>query len=144
MLTTKGTNTPLTWKLTGNLGGENHQDKFRGPLNEGGLYFERQGFHLPGTPPLTWATSSPVEGIDQSGITFNTSTFSLNIVTGDWDIPLSLVFSNDTLFNGRYRTQLYINGWQFGRLGHLGPQYDFPVSEGILNYQGENHIAVSL
>lgn len=40
----------ITWKLTGNLGGEKYVDKVRGPLNEGGLYAERQGFHQPNPP----------------------------------------------------------------------------------------------
>ena len=38
----------ISWKLTGNLGGEDYVDISRGPLNEGGLYVERQGLHLPG------------------------------------------------------------------------------------------------
>ncbi|EGE80003.2 beta-galactosidase [Blastomyces dermatitidis ATCC 18188] len=40
----------VTWKLAGNLGGEDYQDRFRGPLNEGGLYIERQGWHQPNPP----------------------------------------------------------------------------------------------
>ena len=32
-----------TWKLIGNLGGEDFPDKVRGPLNEGGLWLERIG-----------------------------------------------------------------------------------------------------
>ena len=31
------------WKVQGNLGGEDVVDKVRGPLNEGGLFVERQG-----------------------------------------------------------------------------------------------------
>lgn len=38
----------VTWKMTGNLYGENYIDKARGPKNEGGMFAERQGFHLPG------------------------------------------------------------------------------------------------
>ena len=40
----------VTWKLTGNLGGEDFADTTRGPLNEGGLYAERAGYHLPSPP----------------------------------------------------------------------------------------------
>ena len=32
-----------TWKIQGNLGGEDFPDKVRGPLNEGGLFVEREG-----------------------------------------------------------------------------------------------------
>lgn len=41
----------LCWRLTGNLGGENYHDRTRGPLNEGGLYAERQGWFQP-YPPI--------------------------------------------------------------------------------------------
>jgi len=40
----------VTWKITGNFGGENYIDKARGPLNEGGLYAERNGYYLPNPP----------------------------------------------------------------------------------------------
>ena len=33
----------VAWRLTGNLGGERYADRARGPLNEGGLFGERQG-----------------------------------------------------------------------------------------------------
>jgi hypothetical protein len=48
----------VTWKLTGNLGGEDYLDKVRGPLNEGGLWAERQGYHLPGSPISDWKSSN--------------------------------------------------------------------------------------
>ena len=31
------------WKVQGNFGGEDAPDNVRGPLNEGGLFVERQG-----------------------------------------------------------------------------------------------------
>ncbi|KAG7291830.1 hypothetical protein NEMBOFW57_001851 [Staphylotrichum longicolle] len=40
----------VEWKVTGNLGGEEYVDKVRGPLNEGGLFAERMGYHQPGAP----------------------------------------------------------------------------------------------
>ncbi len=42
------------WKIQGNLGGENFPDKVRGPLNEGGLFVEREGAkdRLVGKPPM--------------------------------------------------------------------------------------------
>ncbi|KAJ5528830.1 hypothetical protein N7527_002223 [Penicillium freii] len=36
------TQSEVLWKLTGNLGGEQYQDLARGPLNDGGMYAERQ------------------------------------------------------------------------------------------------------
>ena len=62
----------ITWKVTGNLHGEAYVDKTRGPLNEGGLFAERQGYHLPNPPSDNWATSSPLTGTTAPGVTFYT------------------------------------------------------------------------
>lgn len=144
LLTSLGTSTPVSWKLTGNFKGENYVDVTRGPLNEGGLFVERKGYHLPGAPTSSWASKSPSDGVAGPGIAYWSSTFNLDLPSDEWDIPLSVSFSNDTATNGRFRGQLYINGWQYGRFSHLGPQYDFYVPEGILNYNGKNTIGVSL
>lgn len=134
----------ITWKLTGNLGGEDYRDLTRGPLNEGGLYAERQGWHQPDPPSSGWKTGSPLDGISVAGVGFYTVSFTLDIPTG-WDVPLSFVFGNDTAPPVAYRVQLYVNGYQYGKyINHIGPQTRFPVPQGILNYQGTNWIAVSL
>ncbi|KAI9871392.1 MAG: hypothetical protein M1830_002959 [Pleopsidium flavum] len=109
----------ITWRLTGNLGGEEYQDKTRGPLNEGGLYAERQGYHLPSPPSGNWKNSKPTDGITSAGVGFYTTSFNLDMPVG-YDIPLSFVFTNSTA-NGvavsAYRVQLYVNGYQFGKYG---------------------------
>lgn len=111
----------INWKLTGNLGGEDYQDRTRGPLNEGGLYAERQGFHLPAPPSGHWASGKPTDGISRAGVAFYTTSFNLDMPTG-YDIPLSFDFTNATA-NGtavsNYRAQLYVNGYQFGKYGKL-------------------------
>jgi hypothetical protein len=134
----------ITWKLTGNLGGEDYRDLARGPLNEGGLYAERQGWHQPDPPSQPWTSSSPLEGISQAGVGFYTAPFNLNIPAG-WDVPLYFTFGNSTSPPDAYRVQLYVNGYQFGKYtNHIGPQTAFPVPQGILNYQGTNWVAVTL
>ncbi|KAK6435536.1 hypothetical protein LTR95_008279 [Oleoguttula sp. CCFEE 5521] len=145
----------VTWRLTGNLGGEDYADKTRGPLNEGGLYAERQGYHLPGAPTSSWKSSSgPQEGLTGPGIAFYSTTFDLDLPVG-YDIPLSISFANTTsdaykAANGTarpaaYRCQLFVNGYQFGKYVHnVGPQDVFPVPQGVWNYQGSNTLAVSL
>jgi hypothetical protein len=141
----------ITWKLTGNLGGENYRDRVRGPLNEGGLYAERQGYHLPYPPSTDWEVRNPVtEGITTSGVGFFSTNFTLDMPLG-YDIPLSFVFTNtSTIYNSNttdfnYRCQLYVNGYQFGKyVNNIGPQTSYPVPEGILDYHGENWIAVTL
>lgn len=134
----------ITWKLTGNLGGEDYMDKVRGPLNEGGLYIERQGFHQPQPPTKDWKSSSPMEGISKPGIAFYSAKIDLDIPKG-WDVPLYFNFKNSTTPPGAYRAQLYVNGYQYGKYtNNIGPQTSFPVPEGIFNYRGTNWIGLSL
>lgn len=134
----------ITWKLTGNLGGEDYQDLVRGPLNEGGLYAERQGFHQPEPPSQGWNASSPFTGVSQPGVQFYSASFDLDLPKG-WDIPLYFDFSNSSASASPYRVQLFVNGYQYGKyVNNVGPQTSYPVPEGILNYHGTNWIAVSL
>jgi hypothetical protein len=123
----------IEWKLTGNLGGEKYIDKDRGPLNEGGLYAERQGFTLPDPPSHNWAVGNPEIGISTAGVAFYTTAFSLDFPHG-YDIPVTFNFGNTTIDGqvANYRAQLWVNGYQFGKFtNHIGPQYSFPVPQGI-------------
>lgn len=134
----------ITWKLTGNLGGEDYRDLVRGPLNEGGLYAERQGFHQPQPPSQNWESSSPFTGLSKPGIQFYSASFDLDLPQG-WDIPLYFDFGNTTSSPAAYRAQLFVNGYQYGKyVNNIGPQTSYPVPEGILNYRGTNWLALSL
>lgn len=140
----------ISWKLTGNLGGEDYRDKTRGPLNEGGLYAERQGYHLPGAPIQDWKDSAlgPLAGVSAPGVSFYATNFDLDIPAG-YDIPISISIANSTATsNGTaaaFRAQIYVNGYQFGKYVHnVGPQDVFPVPQGIWDYNGSNYLAISL
>jgi beta-galactosidase len=99
--------------MTGNLGGEQYRDRVRGPLNEGGLFAERQGYHLPGSPTESWNTSSPFEtGLRSAGVGFYATSFELDL-PAEYDIPIDFVFDNTTTPD--YRVQLFVNGYQFGK-----------------------------
>jgi len=136
---------PITWKLTGNLGGERYADRARGPLNEGGLWAERQGYHLPAPPVERFAPRSPLTGLDGAGVGFFTAKLPLSYPSEQYDIPVAFVFGNASAGVGVYRTLLYVNGFQFGRYtSNMGPQAVFPVPEGILNHGGDNWISVAL
>lgn len=112
----------ITWKMTGNIGGEDYPDLTRGPRNEGALFAERQGYHLPGAPLQCMETKSPIDqGVEGVGVGFFATTFDL-IVPKGYDVPLSFVFKNASqALNGTqsvaYRVQLFINGWQYGEYG---------------------------
>lgn len=137
----------VAWKITGNLGGEDYVDKTRGPLNEGGLFAERNGLHLPGAlaaDAAGWKDSAgPVaDGIGAPGVGFFGAEFDLDVPAG-WDVPLSFTFTNAT--NSAYRVLLYVNGWQYGKyLNNIGPQTKFPVPQGILDYSGTNYLALAV
>jgi hypothetical protein len=137
----------ITWKLTGNLGGETYFDKTRGPLNEGGLFAERQGYHQPYPPSNAWPILSPLVGTTKAGVAFYSTSFRLDLPR-NYDIPLSFTFTNTTLANGavsNYRAQLYINGYQYGKyVNNIGPQRSFPVPQGIINHRGMNWVAVEV
>ncbi|KIY02701.1 uncharacterized protein Z520_01166 [Fonsecaea multimorphosa CBS 102226] len=134
----------ITWKLTGNLGGEDYVDRSRGPLNEGSLYAERQGWHLPNPPSQSWESRSPLDGITDPGVGFFSTSFDLAIPEG-WDLPVSFTFGNTTSPPEPYRAQLFVNGFQYGKyVNHIGPQTSYPVPQGILNFNGTNWLALTL
>ncbi|RKK63882.1 putative beta-galactosidase E [Fusarium oxysporum] len=109
----------ISWRMTGNLGGEQTQDVSRGPLNEGATFAERHGYHLPGAPVGSFETRSPIEGVPNAGIGFFATNFTLDIPDG-YDVPFSIVFTNSSSCveksrPGNFRIQLFVNGWQFGK-----------------------------
>lgn len=145
-------NTGFTqWKIQGNAGGDANIDPVRGPMNEGGLYGERLGWHLPGFDPSSsyassfgeWDDSTPYEGLNASGVRFYVTTFDLDI-DSDLDVPLGLNLSStdDTI---PARVMFWINGYQYGKyVPHIGPQTVFPFPPGVVNNQGTNYLALSL
>ncbi|KAJ4326451.1 hypothetical protein N0V94_000126 [Neodidymelliopsis sp. IMI 364377] len=133
----------VQWKIQGNAGGEKNIDPVRGPLNEGGLYGERLGWHLPGFDTENWESASPIEnGVEGAGIRWFTTTFDLSI-DKDLDVPIGIELgaADGTVA----RVQLYVNGYQYGKyFPHIGPQTRFPIPPGILNLQGQNTFSVSI
>ncbi|TXB97809.1 hypothetical protein FocTR4_00017182 [Fusarium oxysporum f. sp. cubense] len=126
MLSGHSKKSDLSWKLTGNLGGEQYPDHSRGPLNEGSLYAERKGFHLPGAPLSQWKKTK-LDGLKQAGVGLFATTFDLDFPQ-DFDIPISLNFENTTTAAGssdtgrkapaNFRAQIFVNGWQLGKYGN--------------------------
>ncbi|ELU39495.1 hypothetical protein AG1IA_06475 [Rhizoctonia solani AG-1 IA] len=108
-----------SWKLTGNVDGENTKDIIRGPLHEGGLYVERIGAIFPNykftsawNSSKTDASCSPYVGINKAGIKAYKTKFNLSI---DQSTDVTVAFKLDRNPNSNYRARLYVNGWQFGR-----------------------------
>ncbi|KAJ4357576.1 uncharacterized protein N0V89_002152 [Didymosphaeria variabile] len=131
------------WKIQGNAGGEKNIDPVRGPMNEGGLYGERIGWHLPGFDTSKWAKASPVtDGVNGAGIKWFTTTFNLNI-DRDLDVPLGVEV--DAPAGTIARALIFVNGYQYGKfVPHIGPQTRFPIPPGIINTRGHNTLSVAL
>jgi hypothetical protein len=85
--------------------------------HEGGLFGERQGWHLPGFNTSSWQSRDLVNGLPngQPGVGFFVTTFSLNISAG-LDVPLSFNFNDGNI---RYRALLFVNGWKYGKVCSL-------------------------
>ncbi|KAB8231913.1 glycoside hydrolase family 35 protein [Aspergillus alliaceus] len=143
------------WKLAGNAGFENHLDQIRAPLNEGSLYAERVGIHLPGYP-FDEAEELPSDSISLTvpgaGIRVFRTVVPLLVPSGlDVSIsfrltaPSNVTFKSAKGYTNQLRALLFVNGYQFGRFNpYIGHQIDFPVPPGILDYKGDNTIAVTV
>ncbi|CAK7214120.1 hypothetical protein SBRCBS47491_002041 [Sporothrix bragantina] len=127
-----------SWKIVGNAGGPaSNLDPVRGPMNEGGLYAERLGWHLPGAPTDNFTTGSPLEGLTTAGARFYVTTFALDLPQ-DLDVPLGIELAAPA--GTVARVQLWINGYQYGKfVPHVGPQARFPIPPGILNMGAGGH-----
>lgn len=140
-------NVSITWKVTGNQGGEALLDKVRGPLNEGGCFAERSGWHLPGYDDSGWTAGDPTkEGVlVPGGMRFFRTRATLDVPKGH-DMPMSLVFGGRPYDRTqRWRALVFVNGWQFGkRIANMGPQTKFPIPPGVLNPNGPNDIGLHL
>ena len=132
-----------SWRIQGNAGGEANIDPVRGPMNEGGLYGERLGWHLPGyQAPSTAGADSPLDGVVGATGRFYTTSFALDL-DSDLDVPIGLQLAAPA--NTSAVVQIFMNGYQFGHyLPHLGPQSRFPFPPGVINNRGKNHLAISL
>ncbi|KAG9088525.1 hypothetical protein FRC07_012520, partial [Ceratobasidium sp. 392] len=96
-----------TWKLTGNVEGENTTDIIRGPLNTGGLYVERIGAIYPSyqftsewSSSKTDANCTPFAGITYAGIRAYKTKFVLN-VDATTDAPIAFRFERTLSSNYR-------------------------------------------
>ncbi|EEA22754.1 hypothetical protein TMatcc_001611 [Talaromyces marneffei ATCC 18224] len=144
-----------SWKLQGNAGGEKNIDALRGPMNEGGFYGERLGWHLPGFEPSTksgWDTRAPSDGVDGGSHRFYITEFTLDLGPNSHalDVPIG-IHLNASSTSGPAVAYVWLNGYKFAHyLPHIGPQTVFPFQPGVLNIQGseghkrKNTLAVSL
>lgn len=137
---------PIAWRIQGRQGGEELVDRVRGPMNNGGLYGERQGWHLPSAPAQGWQAARPADAPPAPGTYWLRTSFKLDLPRGH-DIQLALAFGD----TGKPRSErenralIFVNGWNMGQfIAHVGPQRTFVIPPGILNPNGENTVALAV
>lgn len=136
---------PIEWRIQGNKGGEAIADTMRGPLNNGGLYGEREGWHLPGRQD-GWQPARPTAAPPAAGTYWLRTSFALDLPK-DHDVQLGLAFGDA----GKPRSErsnralIFVNGWNMGQfIANIGPQRTFVIPPGILNPNGQNTIALAV
>lgn len=134
-----GSSAPITWRIQGTRGGEDLVDPVRGPLNNGGLYGERTGRHLPGFPDSSWRRAAP--GKVTPGVTWYRTSLALRLPKGQ-DVPLVLRFGDGG--SGTYRVLMFLNGWSVGEYIPSAPQRDFTLPAGIVRERGGNTLALAV
>lgn len=133
------------WRLAGTAGGESNLDPVRGVFNEDGLYGERVGWHLPGYDDSTWSSCGGSRlSFTGATVQFFRTTIPLDFPSNT-DVSISFILSTPSGSTTAYRAQIFVNGYQYGRYNpYIGNQVVYPVPAGILNYRGENTVAVAV
>lgn len=137
---------PIAWRIQGRQGGEELADRLRGPMNNGGLYGERAGWHLPSAPEQGWQPAQATAAPPAPGTYWLRTRFKLDLPRGH-DVQLGLAFGD----TGKPRSErenrvlIFVNGWNMGQfIAHIGPQRTFVIPPGILNPNGENTVALAV
>ncbi|MEU2057491.1 glycoside hydrolase family 35 protein [Streptomyces bungoensis] len=134
----KGASPRVTWRVQGAAA----PDPVRGPLNNGGLYGEREGWHLPGFPDRDWKPVEFPRAARYQGVTWYRTDFRLS-VPGDVDASVGLTLRDDP--DRAWRAQIFLNGWNLGQyVNDVGPQHTFVLPNGILRTRGTNTLALAV
>jgi beta-galactosidase GanA len=136
----------ITWRVQGDLGGEDIADPVRGAENNGGLFGERHGWYLPGFPDGGWATATVPAATALSGTAWYRATFNLHIPSAD-DASLGLTIGDPSTprSTANYRALIFVNGWNMGQyIANVGPQHTFVIPNGVLDPDGNNTLALAV
>ncbi|WP_241911148.1 beta-galactosidase [Streptomyces sp. DH-12] len=133
----------VEWRIQGAAGGPDPADTVRGIFNNGGLYGERMGWHLPGAPDSSWSTTQSFKS-ERPGVRWYRTTAGLDLPEGT-DTAVGLRIDDDGLRVDKYRVQIFVNGWNTGQyVNNVGPQKEFVIPSGFLKARGENTIALAV
>lgn len=128
----------VTWRIQGAAA----PDPVRGPLNHGGLYGEREGWHLPGFADSGWQSVGLPQARRGQGVCWYRTGFRL-AVDPAVDASIGLTLTDDP--SRAYRVQIFLNGWNLGQyINDVGPQHTFVLPNGILDTRGPNTLALAV
>lgn len=131
------------WRIQGALGGPKPVDTARGLYNNGGLYGERMGWHLPGAPDSSWPRTNSLKS-ERPGVRWYRTTARLD-QPQDTDTAVGLRINDAGGRTGKYRVQIFVNGWNTGQyINDVGPQKEFVIPSGFLKPHGDNSIALAV
>ncbi|MEU5316216.1 beta-galactosidase [Streptomyces sp. NPDC021056] len=134
----KGASPKVSWRLQGAAAA----DPVRGPLNNGGLFGEREGWHLPGHDDGDWKPVRLPRGERRQGVTWYRTSFRLSVDPGV-DASIALTLDDDR--KRAYRVQIFLNGWNMGQyINDVGPQHTFVLPNGVLRTRGANTLALAV
>ena len=134
------------WRIQGNVGGEDIADRVRGTMNNGGLYGERNGWHLPKFPDNTWQARGVPDTTAVPGTSWYRTEFDVRVPNGD-ESSIGLTIGDPAVLRsgGAYRVLIFVNGWNMGQyIANVGPQHTFVLPNGILNPNGRNTLALAV
>ncbi|WP_330304342.1 MULTISPECIES: beta-galactosidase [unclassified Streptomyces] len=137
-VTFDGTSPAVTWRIRG----EAAADPVRGPVNNGGLYGERRGWHLPGFADSGWKVVDFPRAERRQGVVWYRTDFRLAVDTAV-DASIGLTLTDDPA--RAYRVQIFLNGWNMGQyINDVGPQHTFVLPNGLLRTRGLNTLALAV
>ena len=112
-------------------------DPARGPLNNGGLYGERAGWHLPGYPGRLLGRAAPRRR-SRPGVTWLRTHVRAGPAAGPG--RAGRICASAAPAGHGYRVLIFLNGWNLGQYGgDVGPQTDFVLPAGLLRAARPEH-----
>ncbi len=120
-----GASPKARWRIMGAA-----PDPVRGPLNSGGLYGERYGWHLPGHDDGDWERVALPRADRRQGVTWYRTAFRLDVPP---EVDASVGLRLDDAPDRDYRVQVFLNGWNMGAWGGgRAGAHTFVLPNGVL------------
>jgi hypothetical protein len=115
-------------------------------MNNGGLFGERNGWHLPEFKDADWTTSKADVAPSLAGTYWLRQHFALDLPKGH-DVQLGLAFGDTSKPRSDRQTRvlIFVNGWHVGNfVSHVGPQRIFVIPSQFLTPNGDNVVALAV